>query len=482
MTSISGIVIALVIFIHTNRHEICKFFSKNGHYLYPYFAFMNRLFSKHTEYTVTARTCTRNNSLWSTHFPKTWLALNKKVQEYLLQHGHDISCTIHEYQEGQFLQTEREPIVFSQVSGMNQGFSIEKDIKVFTNIETLHGEKDNTYTNLIITIRSTTHDSHVLKRFMDATVKDYENATIEAMKQQHVFIFEKHEVDQDAMIYREIVFNTTKSFDNLFFKDKQKVLKAIDYFNNNKNEFARLGIPHTLGFLFHGEPGCAKTSCIKSIAKYTKRHIVIIPMKRINSFDTLKRIFLEREINGIIIPNEKRLYVFEEIDCGTWGKVVTNREQTQKPADMSFVANVIDAAVPDRDENEIIANLIEHITTKRQNLTCKNKAVTDDINLGDLLELLDGIIEIPGRMVIMTSNHPETLDKALLRPGRIDHVVEFTRMRREDIASMYQLWFHKELPPDVYAGMMNGVFTQAELGNLFSSCDIDYIIKRLTSH
>ena len=36
-----------------------------------------------------------------------------------------------------------------------------------------------------------------------------------------------------------------------------------------------------------------------------------------------------------------------------------------------------------------------------------------------LLNVLDGIVDTPGRIVIMTTNHPEALDAALIRPGRI---------------------------------------------------------------
>ena len=37
-----------------------------------------------------------------------------------------------------------------------------------------------------------------------------------------------------------------------------------------------------------------------------------------------------------------------------------------------------------------------------------------------LLNVLDGIVDTPGRIVVMTTNHIETLDPALIRPGRID--------------------------------------------------------------
>lgn len=46
-----------------------------------------------------------------------------------------------------------------------------------------------------------------------------------------------------------------------------------------------------------------------------------------------------------------------------------------------------------------------------------------------LLNVLDGVVETPGRIVIMTTNHPETLDPALIRPGRIDKRINLGYMK-----------------------------------------------------
>lgn len=47
----------------------------------------------------------------------------------------------------------------------------------------------------------------------------------------------------------------------------------------------------------------------------------------------------------------------------------------------------------------------------------------DDLNLAGLLNVLDGVVDTPNRIVIMTTNHPEKLDPALIRPGRINKKV-----------------------------------------------------------
>merc|ERR1712159_715353 len=44
----------------------------------------------------------------------------------------------------------------------------------------------------------------------------------------------------------------------------------------------------------------------------------------------------------------------------------------------------------------------------------------DDLNLAGLLNVIDGVVDAPGRILVMTTNHPEKLDPALIRPGRIN--------------------------------------------------------------
>lgn len=48
------------------------------------------------------------------------------------------------------------------------------------------------------------------------------------------------------------------------------------------------------------------------------------------------------------------------------------------------------------------------------------------ISLSGLLNTIDGAASHEGRVLIMTTNHPEKLDPALIRPGRVDLQVRFT--------------------------------------------------------
>lgn len=64
----------------------------------------------------------------------------------------------------------------------------------------------------------------------------------------------------------------------------------------------------------------------------------------------------------------------------------------------------------------------------------------DGINVGfsALLNTLDGsLVKGNGILVFMSSNHPENLDPALLRPGRVDRLYHFDWPRRAEIKQAF---------------------------------------------
>ena len=62
----------------------------------------------------------------------------------------------------------------------------------------------------------------------------------------------------------------------------------------------------------------------------------------------------------------------------------------------------------------------------------------DALNLAGLLNVLDGVVDTPGRILIMTTNHPEVLDPALIRPGRINMKIHMQYMACEDAIAMIE--------------------------------------------
>jgi hypothetical protein len=56
-----------------------------------------------------------------------------------------------------------------------------------------------------------------------------------------------------------------------------------------------------------------------------------------------------------------------------------------------------------------------------------NEPDKEALDLSFLLNLLDGTLEANGRILIITTNFPERIDRALIRPGRIDLIVNFKK-------------------------------------------------------
>jgi hypothetical protein len=283
-------------------------------------------------------------------------------------------------------------------------------------------------------------------------------------KSQMIFEYTCND-DDDVPTFESVKFTSNKTFDNMFFDGKNDIMTRIEDFESLDGEKRSntLGIQHALGLLFYGLPGCGKTSAIKAIANLTKRHIVIVRMDRIirqnpdRCVDILRSIMQSPTIGDLAIPQKQRLWVFEEIDC--WQNIIQQRST------VGTIHNPSNKCKREKeDTTNALIDMLKNATTGP--LHNQNECVSQ---LGGLLELLDGLVEMPGRMVIMTTNHPETLDDALIRPGRIDIKHEFKKLSRNNVSNIFNLWYGNHIDRDALTNINDYKFTQAELGQLFSS-------------
>jgi hypothetical protein len=72
------------------------------------------------------------------------------------------------------------------------------------------------------------------------------------------------------------------------------------------------------------------------------------------------------------------------------------------------------------------------------------------IDLSFLLNLLDGTLETTGRILAVSTNFPERIDRALIRPGRIDMIVHFKKCSRKILREMVESFYDKEIESDVF--------------------------------
>jgi ABC-type dipeptide/oligopeptide/nickel transport system ATPase subunit len=224
-------------------------------------------------------------------------------------------------------------------------------------------------------------------------------------------------------------FESFRSFENIFFTNQQNIMNRIETFMNNVEWYKTIGKPHTLGFLLYGSPGCGKTSFIKALSTRTQRHIINIKLDEIQTNKRFKQLFFDETIllqnddpNDMTplkeckIPLNKRIYVLEDIDCDD-NSIVFKRGAIKPPVKPKVQREF--------DPFNKGGNYHPDDT--------KTAEKNDLLNLSTILNVLDGILEIPGRIIIATSNHPEKIDEAFLRPGRFDYTIEFTRATDEHI-------------------------------------------------
>ena len=94
----------------------------------------------------------------------------------------------------------------------------------------------------------------------------------------------------------------------------------------------------------------------------------------------------------------------------------------------------------------------------------KNK--DDKITLSFILNIIDGIRETPGRILIITSNNYESLDPALIRPGRIDMTLEMKNATIKTIQEMFYHYYKKEIPSNDLDKLRDYVISPAKIVNL----------------
>ena len=277
-------------------------------------------------------------------------------------------------------------------------------------------------------------------------------------------------------------FKTSKSFDNLFFGGRQQLLDRVHHLESEKDQYERLGIPRTLGILLHGAPGVGKTSIVKSLAALTKRHPIIVRMNKLHTLSQLRRLFMEKSFNGMELPMDRRLYVFEEMDCNGQLAVLEDRELVKKQEERlnSQISALVKANCGGASDAES-KNKCSDDSILASAVMPKNKDLDKDdaITLGGFLELLDGLIEMPGRLIVITSNHPEKLDRALLRPGRIDVNLELKLASQADINDIFRLWYRADIPDAELKNVPDKKLSHAAVSELFwnSSTASDAVAK-----
>ncbi|KAH3671114.1 hypothetical protein OGAPHI_000825 [Ogataea philodendri] len=184
------------------------------------------------------------------------------------------------------------------------------------------------------------------------------------------------EIRPSAM--REIVLEMPKvSWDDIGGQEvlKRKLKEMVQLPLTAAQTFTRLGISAPKGLLLYGPPGCSKTLTAKALASESGLNFLAIKGPEI--------------FNKYVGESEKKI------------REVFRKARTSAPS-IVFI-DEIDALATNRD-SEDAGNVSRQV-------------------LNSMLNEIDGVEELKGVIIIGATNRPDSIDPALLRPGRLDRHV-----------------------------------------------------------
>ena len=185
---------------------------------------------------------------------------------------------------------------------------------------------------------------------------------------------------------------------------KQEIREAVELPLIHPDLYHQIGIDPPRGVLLYGPPGTGKTMLVKAVANATTASFI-----RVVGSEFVQKYLGEgprmvRDVFRLARENQPAIIFIDEIDA-----IATKRFDAQTGAD-----------------REVQRILLE------------------------LLTQMDGFDQGSNVKVIMATNRADTLDPALLRPGRLDRKIEFPLPNRREKRLIFQtICSHMNLSPDV---------------------------------
>lgn len=174
---------------------------------------------------------------------------------------------------------------------------------------------------------------------------------------------------------------------------KQEIREAVELPLTEQNLYQQIGIDPPTGVLLYGPPGTGKTMMAKAVANATDATFIQVVGSEFAQKYLGEGPRMVRDVFRLARENAPAIVFIDEVDA-----VATKRYDAQTGAD-----------------REVQRILLE------------------------LLNQMDGFEQTDTVKVIMATNRPDTLDPALLRPGRLDRKIEFPHPDRRQKRLIFQV-------------------------------------------
>ena len=168
---------------------------------------------------------------------------------------------------------------------------------------------------------------------------------------------------------------------------KESVVADLQQFFASKQRYDELGIPWRRGYLLYGTPGTGKTSLVTALASELSLNVCTLSLASPN------------------ITDER-------------------------------IGNLL-ASVPPR--SVILLEDIDSFFHQRQKADAQVK-----LSYSGFINALDGVAAHEGSVVFLTTNHPELIDEAAIRSGRVDFRMELSNCDAFQLRHMFMKFFLDE--------------------------------------
>ena len=189
---------------------------------------------------------------------------------------------------------------------------------------------------------------------------------------------------------------------------RERIINELTKFLDQEKRYVEVGLPWHIGLLFHGAPGTGKTSIATAIAHSLGLDTYSVALSAVDDDNALMDLVSDVRPRSVLL--------LEDVD----------------------VAH----AAKERSDDQ------------------------SGVTMGGLLNALDGIGTPHGIITLMTTNHIETLDPALIRPGRVDILEEIGYVDTAQVVALCKQFLGyvpEDLPEisnddQIVAGEIVGVF------------------------